>query len=101
MPHRHNGDRRPQSTVGLPGEVVERRAIERHRPPGPPHGHEWTFAAQAPAAPADVTITATTQALTAFIFAGSDRDVDITGEAGPVRRCRQLISTMAAVVDSA
>ena len=40
----------------------------------------------------------TTQALTALIFAGSDRGIDITGESGPVRRFRQLISTMATVV---
>jgi DNA-binding HxlR family transcriptional regulator len=61
-------------------------------------GHRWSLTAKAPAAPADVTITATTQALTALIFAGSDRDIDITGETEPVHRFRQLISTMAAVV---
>jgi hypothetical protein len=49
-------------------------------------------------APPDVTITGTAQALTALIFAGSDRDIDIAGESGPVQRFRQLISTMAAVV---
>ena len=61
-------------------------------------GHLWSLTAESPAAPADVTITATTQALTAFIFAGSDNGIDITGESGPVQRFRQLISTMAAVV---
>jgi len=61
-------------------------------------GHRWSLTAESPAAPADVTITATTQALTAFIFAGSDNGIDITGESGPVQRFRQLISTMAAVV---
>ena len=61
-------------------------------------GDQWSVTAQAPAAPADVTITASTQALTALIFAGSDRDIDITGESGPVQRFRQLISTMATVV---
>ena len=35
-------------------------------------GRQWSLAAEAPTAPADVTITATTQALAAFIFAGSD-----------------------------
>ncbi|HEY5352736.1 MAG TPA: helix-turn-helix domain-containing protein [Streptosporangiaceae bacterium] len=61
-------------------------------------GHLWSLTAESPAAPADVTISATTQALTAFIFAGSDNGIDITGESGPVQRFRQLISTMAAVV---
>jgi len=61
-------------------------------------GQQWSLAAKAPPAPADVTITATTQALAAFIFAGSDRDLDITGETEPVQRFRRLISTMAAVV---
>jgi hypothetical protein len=51
------------------------------------------------AAPAGVTITATTQALTAFIFAGSDRSIDIAGESEPVQRFRKLIGTMATVVD--
>jgi len=61
-------------------------------------GRQWSLTAQTPPAPADVTITATTQALTAFIFAGSDRGIDITGETGPVQRFRQLIRTMAAVI---
>jgi DNA-binding transcriptional ArsR family regulator len=61
-------------------------------------GHHWSLAARAPAAPADVTITATTQALAGFIFAGAEDGIDITGETGPVQRFRQLISTMAAVV---
>ena len=62
-------------------------------------GHHWSLTAGTPAAPADVTITATTQALAALIFAGSDRDLDITGRTGPVRRFRQIIGTMATVVD--
>jgi hypothetical protein len=61
-------------------------------------GQQWSLAAKAPPAPADVTITATTQALRAFIFAGSEADVDITGETEAVQRFRQLISTMASVV---
>jgi DNA-binding HxlR family transcriptional regulator len=64
-------------------------------------GQHWSLTAGTPAAPADVTITGITQALTALIFAGSDRDLDITGETGPVQRFRQLISTMAAVVHPA
>jgi DNA-binding HxlR family transcriptional regulator len=61
-------------------------------------GHQWSIAAGSPSAPADVTITATTQALTAFIFAGSDAGIEITGASGPVQRFRQLISTLATVV---
>ncbi len=64
-------------------------------------GQHWSLAAKAPSAPADVTITATTQALRALIFAGSDAGIDITGDTGPVRRFRQLISTMATVVNPA
>jgi hypothetical protein len=51
-----------------------------------------------PPAPAEVTVTGTTQALTALIFAGSDSGIDITGETGPVQRFRHLIGTMATVV---
>ena len=61
-------------------------------------GNHWSFTAKAPPAPADVTITATTRALTALIFAGSDTGIDITGETRPVQRFRQVISTMATVV---
>jgi DNA-binding HxlR family transcriptional regulator len=61
-------------------------------------GHQWSLAAEAPSAPADVTITATTQALTALIFAGSDAGIDITGKPRAVERFRRLISTMATVV---
>ncbi len=61
-------------------------------------GSQWSLTAKAPPAPADVTITATTQALTGLIFAGSDTSIDITGETGPVQRFRRLIPTMATVV---
>ena len=61
-------------------------------------GHQWSLTAKASSAPAEVTITATTQALTALIFTGSDTGIDITGEAEPVQRFRQLIGTMATVV---
>ena len=61
-------------------------------------GRQWSLTAKAPPAPADVTVTATTQALTALIFAGSGTGIDITGGTGPAQRFRQLISTMATVV---
>ena len=60
-------------------------------------GRHWSLAAKAPPAPADVTITGTTQALAAFIFAGSDDGIGITGDSAPVKRFRQLIGTMATV----
>ena len=61
-------------------------------------GQHWSLAAAAPSAPADVTITGTTHALTALIFAGSDADIDITGKPRAAERFRRLISTMATVV---
>jgi DNA-binding HxlR family transcriptional regulator len=61
-------------------------------------GRQWSMAAATPAEPADVTIAATTQALIALIFAGSDSGIDISGETGPVQRFRKLITTMATVV---
>jgi DNA-binding HxlR family transcriptional regulator len=61
-------------------------------------GHHWSLNMAAPPAPADVTITATTQALAGLIFAGSDAGVDITGETEAVERFRRLIGTMATVV---
>jgi DNA-binding HxlR family transcriptional regulator len=61
-------------------------------------GHQWSLSALRPAEPADVTITASTQGLTAFIFAGSDAGLDITGETGAVQRFRRLIRTLASVV---
>ncbi len=62
-------------------------------------GRQWTLTAGAPPAAADVTITATRQALTALIFTGSDAGTDIAGETGPVQRFRRLIGTMAAIVE--
>ena len=61
-------------------------------------GRQWSLTAKAPPAQAEVTITATTQALTGLIFAGSDTGIDITGETRAVQRFRRLISTMATVV---
>jgi DNA-binding HxlR family transcriptional regulator len=51
-------------------------------------GQQWSLAAKAPSAPADVTVTATTGSLTSLI----------SGETEPVQRFRRLIGTMAAVV---
>jgi DNA-binding HxlR family transcriptional regulator len=61
-------------------------------------GHQWSLTLEAPAGPADVTVTASTQGLTALIFAGSDTGIDITGETGAVQRFRRLIRTLASVV---
>jgi DNA-binding HxlR family transcriptional regulator len=61
-------------------------------------GHRWSLTTGAPNVPAEVTITGTTRALSALIFAGSDADIQITGETEAVHRFRQLISTMATVV---
>jgi DNA-binding HxlR family transcriptional regulator len=64
-------------------------------------GRHWTLTTGPPPAPADVTITATTEALTALIFTGADTGIDITGDTGPVQQFRQPISTMATVVQPA
>jgi DNA-binding HxlR family transcriptional regulator len=63
-------------------------------------GEHWLLTTQASPVPADVTVTATTRALAALIVAGSDHDVDITGDPAHVQRFRRLISTMSAVVGS-
>ena len=61
-------------------------------------GHRWSLTTGAPSALAEVTVTGTARALTALIFAGSDADIQITGETEAIRRFRQLIGTMATVV---
>ena len=61
----------------------------------------WSLSANAPDAPADVTITATSHDLAAYIFGGPDRGIEITGEAGQVERFRRLIGAMAAVAEPA
>ena len=61
-------------------------------------GRQWSLSTGAPPGPADVTITATTQALTSLIFAGSDLGIDITGKPRAAERFRQLIGTLATVV---
>ena len=63
-------------------------------------GRQWSLATGAPSAPADVTITGTTRSLAVLIFTGSDAGLEVTGEAGAVRRFRQLIGTLATVVES-
>jgi DNA-binding HxlR family transcriptional regulator len=64
-------------------------------------GQRWLLTSGTPSAPADVTITGTTPALTALVFAGSDADIDIAGETEAVQRFRKLIRTMATVVQPA
>jgi DNA-binding HxlR family transcriptional regulator len=63
-------------------------------------GQHWSLTAQVPAAPADVTITATARGLAAFIFARAEDGIELTGEAAAVQRFRQLITTMATVVSA-
>jgi DNA-binding HxlR family transcriptional regulator len=64
-------------------------------------GHQWLLTTGAPFAAADVMITASAQALTGLIFAGTDAGLEIAGEPEPVRRFRRLIGTMAAVAETA
>jgi DNA-binding HxlR family transcriptional regulator len=64
-------------------------------------GRRWSLTTGAPSGPPEVTISGTAQGLTALIFAGSDADIDISGESGAVRRFRYLIGTMATVVQPA
>ena len=65
-------------------------------------GRGWSLTAPAaPPAPADVTITGTSQSLATFIFGGPDPGLDITGEAEAVQRFRRLIPSIAAVAGSA
>ena len=61
-------------------------------------GQRWSLTTGVPSAPGEVTITGTAQALTALIFAGSDTGIDIAGETAAIQRFRQLIGTMATVV---
>ena len=61
-------------------------------------GRRWSLTAKAPSGPADVTVTATAQALVTLIFTGSDEGIDIVGEDEPVRRFRRLIGTMSSTV---
>jgi DNA-binding HxlR family transcriptional regulator len=111
--------RRPQAGESLHAEHLLRTAIQAIELAGDDHeparwhfrldgadylaesdGHRWSLAANAPAGPADVTITAAARDLTAFIFRGQDRGIGVTGEAGQVQRFWRLIGTMATVVES-
>ena len=62
------------------------------------NGRQWSLTAGPPPERADVTITATTQALATFIFARPDLDLDVAGDTKQVRRFRQLIRTVATIV---
>src|ERR1700735_1522823 len=64
-------------------------------------GRQWSLTAGPPPRGAAGTIGGAAPAPTPPLFAGSDSGIDITGEAGPVQRFRQLITTMAAVVQPA
>jgi DNA-binding HxlR family transcriptional regulator len=63
-------------------------------------GRQWLLTTQAPPGPADVTITATTGSLAAFIVAGIDHEVDIAGDPAHVQQFRRLIGTMPALAGS-
>jgi len=63
-------------------------------------GHRWTITAKAPPTPADVTVIATTESLATLVFAGSDHDIEISGDARQVGRFRHLIGAMSDVVSS-
>jgi len=66
-------------------------------------GHRWSLAVTDPQVQADVTVTATVESFTQFIFArasASDVDIDIAGDAGAVQRFQRLIGAIADVVGS-
>ena len=64
-------------------------------------GQQWSLTTAVPDRPAGVFVTGTAQGLTTLIFRGSDAEIDIVGEAAAVRRFRELIGTMASVVEPA
>lgn len=61
-------------------------------------GERWTMTAEAPTAPADVTVTGTARALAALIFRQSDQDLTLAGNTEPVERFTALIGTLATAV---
>ncbi len=61
-------------------------------------GERWTMTADAPTAPADVTVTGTARALAALIFRQSDQDLTLAGNTEPVERFTALIGTLATAV---
>ena len=61
-------------------------------------GERWTLTAEAPTAPADVTVTGTARALAALIFRQSDQDLTLAGSTESVKRFTALIGTLATAV---
>ena len=64
-------------------------------------GHRWSLAATAPQVPADVTVTATVETFTRFVFVPSgtsEPDIDVTGHPTAIRRFQRLIGAVADVV---
>lgn len=61
-------------------------------------GERWTMTAEAPTAPADVTVTGTGRALAGLIFRQSDQDLTLAGDTEPVERFTALIGTLATAV---
>jgi DNA-binding HxlR family transcriptional regulator len=64
-------------------------------------GQRWSLTTGVPDRAAEVSVTGTAQGLTMLIFRGADAEIDIAGEAAAVRRFRELIGTMASVVEPA
>jgi hypothetical protein len=66
-------------------------------------GQRWSLTTGVPgrAANVSVSVTGSAQGLTTLIFRGSDAEIDIAGEAAAVQRFRELIGTMASVVEPA
>jgi DNA-binding HxlR family transcriptional regulator len=64
-------------------------------------GHRWSLAATDPQVRADVTVTATVETFTQFVFApagASGLDIDIAGATKAVQRFERLVGAMAEVV---
>ena len=64
-------------------------------------GHRWSLAATDPQVRADVTVTATVETFTQFVFAppgASGLDIDIAGDTKAVQRFERLVGAMAEVV---
>jgi DNA-binding HxlR family transcriptional regulator len=64
-------------------------------------GHRWSLTTTDPQVRADVTVTATVEAFTQYLFAptgASELDIDITGDTKAVQRFKQLIRTITNVV---
>jgi DNA-binding HxlR family transcriptional regulator len=64
-------------------------------------GHRWSLAATDRQVRADVTVTATVETFTQFVFAppgASELDIDIAGDTKAVQRFKRLVGAMAEVV---